>query len=126
MRDEGFQKALDEVRAHAEWDDRQAEAEKAKARRAWEYCTVESKVALGKSWFDHNAFELVLVDSEPRRTFVSPDAALRELGEEGWECIQFHQDDGPRQQVIPMSLIQPPPWPVQYTLRFKREMRGDE
>ena len=123
-RDPAFQKILDEVREVSEDNERRAAEEEVAqqcAMRRWEYCAVVSTLIPGTSPWD-SPYELRLAGSE--RTFNTPDIALRELGEEGWECIQFHQDDGPRQQVIPMSLFQPPPWPTRYTLRFKREVRS--
>lgn len=60
-------------------------------------------------------------DESPPRTFATPDEALRVLGAEGWQCIHFFQDDGPRQPVIPMSLIQAPAWPKSWVIRFQRE-----
>jgi len=82
----------------------------------WEYCTVKSEMRSGSMF----AYDLVLQGSDPRTVFASVDAALSMLGTEGWECILFHRDDGPRQQMIPMSLHQPLPFPARYELRFKR------
>lgn len=82
----------------------------------WEYITLRSREKSGTAWFD-NQWEI----AGDGYTFEAPDAALKALGIEGWECILYHRDDGPRQQVIPKSLIQPPPWPVKYELVFKRK-----
>jgi len=79
------------------------------------YLTLKSQAKSGTSWFD-NIQEIV--GGEYR--FSSVDEALQVLGSEGWECIMCHRDDGPRQQIVVQSLIQPPPWPVQYELVFKR------
>lgn len=85
----------------------------------WQYLTVRSTVnQINPSWPGSSYW--LAVDGQPDRTFRTPDEALRVLGEEGWECLHFHQDDGPRPQIIPGSLVQSPGFPSQYTLRFKR------
>lgn len=92
----------------------------------WEYLCVSSVLGLMPPETYISLFKYILQVQHPddQRTFATPDEALCVLGEEGWECIHFHQDDGPRQQMIPMSLIQPLPFPSKYTLRFKRPKSG--
>lgn len=82
----------------------------------WEYITLRSQFKSGTGWYDG-----VLEIAGDGFTFSTPDTALKALGAEGWECISYHRDDGPRQQVITGSLVQPPPWPVKYELVFKRK-----
>lgn len=68
---------------------------------------------------------ILTTDETPPRVFGSPDEALRTLGDEGWQCIHFYQDDGYRQTIVPGSLIQARPWPKQWTIRFQREVIDD-
>jgi len=85
----------------------------------WQYITLRSQPRAGTFFFD-GVQELV----GGGYIFPTPDVALAALGGEGgegWECICYHRNDGPRQAIIPMSLIQPPPWPVRYELVFKRK-----
>lgn len=84
----------------------------------WEYIALHSWPKSGTFYFDA-VFEL----TGDGYTFATVDEALRVLGAEGWECILCHRDDGPRQQIIPGTLIQAPPWPVKYELRFKRRLQ---
>lgn len=52
--------------------------------------------------------------------FSSPQEALSVLGSEGWECIGYSRNDGPRPTIIPGSLVQTPQQAPQYELVFKR------
>lgn len=81
----------------------------------WHYITLRSQFKSGIGWYD--GLQELVGDGY---TFPNPDAALKVLGAEGWECISHHRNDGPRQPVVMGTLIQPPPWPVQYELVFKR------
>jgi hypothetical protein len=94
-------------------------SDRPKVGSAWLYLTVTSTLdQINPDWMGSNYW--LAVEGRAEQRFRTPDEAMAALGAEGWECIHFHQDDGPRQQIVPGSLVQAPKFPPRYTLRFKR------